>query len=152
MSRTLLLPSGAKMEVSLVKFRSQCVEEKKDRSNKSHSVGVLMDPAIWGRLPGEILDRILLCLPIPNLFCLRCVSKSWDSTIRSKSFNKMYLEMMSRGPSWLFMCSSFNCRYIYSSFHINIACRQFMCVCVSTLNRFASRVRLIFQSGFYHVE
>lgn len=94
------------MELSITKLRPGQTEEP-DEEEKD---GAAMDPAIWGRLHGELVDRILLCLPISNLFYLRCVSKSWDATIRSSSFNRMYLATTSRGPSWLFMCSSFNCR------------------------------------------
>jgi hypothetical protein len=105
----------SQMELSITKLRPGQTEEP-DEEEKD---GAAMDPAIWGKLHGELVDRILLCLPISNLFYLRCVSKSWDDTIRSSSFNRMYLATTSRGPSWLFMCSSFNCRYCpCSALHI----------------------------------
>jgi hypothetical protein len=70
-----------------------------------------MDACIWSMLPVELVDKILLWLPIPNLFQMRAVCRSWDRRIRSKSFTLTYMKTPSRGPAaWLFMCSSFNCR------------------------------------------
>ncbi|CAM6033048.1 unnamed protein product [Sphagnum compactum] len=70
-----------------------------------------MDACIWSMLPVELVDKILLWLPIPNLFQMRAVCRSWDKRIRSKSFTLTYMKTPSRGPAaWLFMCSCFNCR------------------------------------------
>lgn len=69
-----------------------------------------MDPSIWSMLPVELVDCILVWLPMPTLVQMRRVCRSWDLTIKSKPFNRMYMEMPSKGPAWLFMCSSFNCR------------------------------------------
>ncbi|XP_024361156.1 F-box/kelch-repeat protein At5g15710 isoform X1 [Physcomitrium patens] len=102
------------MELSITKLRPEQTEEPSEEDKEASNA--TMDPAIWGRLHGELVDRILLCLPIANLYSLRCVSKSWDTTIKSTSFNRMYLEKASRGPSWLFMCSSFNCRDFTSAY------------------------------------
>ncbi|CAL1395856.1 unnamed protein product [Linum trigynum] len=45
-----------------------------------------MDPAIWSRLPEEILDHILSLLPLKTFMNLRSTCKRFDSLIFSPSF------------------------------------------------------------------
>ena len=123
------------MELSITKLEPEQTEEP-DEADQSGSQSTTMDPAIWGKLHGELVDRILLCLPISKLFCLRCVSKSWDTTIRSSSFNRMYRATASPGPSWLFMCSTFNCRYSHNSVSfLNVYLNFSFHICVENASR-----------------
>ncbi|XP_058069853.1 F-box/kelch-repeat protein At5g43190-like [Magnolia sinica] len=45
-----------------------------------------MDPGIWSRLPGELLERILALLPLKTLLVLRSTCKHFNSLLISPSF------------------------------------------------------------------
>ncbi|KAL2609590.1 hypothetical protein R1flu_028163 [Riccia fluitans] len=45
-----------------------------------------MDAKLWSRLPEDLMQRVLVFLPIPDVLRLRCVSKSWNSLLSTRRF------------------------------------------------------------------
>lgn len=48
----------------------------------------MLDPAVWSRLPEELLELTFARLPLPNIQRLRCLSKQWDRSLNEKSHFK----------------------------------------------------------------
>lgn len=44
-----------------------------------------LDPAMWSRLPEELLELVLARLPVPEVHRLRCLSKKWRRNLVEKS-------------------------------------------------------------------
>lgn len=47
-----------------------------------------MDAAVWGQMPGDILERVLVKLPVASNFRFRTICKEWLALLSSSSFLK----------------------------------------------------------------
>ncbi|XP_038976795.1 F-box/kelch-repeat protein At5g43190-like [Phoenix dactylifera] len=77
-----------------------------------------MEPAIWGRLPDELLDLILALLPLHTLVALRPTCKRFHSLLLSPSFLSL-LHSPSSSPAFLLLSHpQFSNRFLhlYDSF------------------------------------
>ncbi|XP_074310145.1 protein UNUSUAL FLORAL ORGANS [Silene latifolia] len=52
-----------------------------------------MDSRIWSRIPQQLMDRILACLPPPAFFRARSVCKRWYALLFSNTFLQLYLQV-----------------------------------------------------------
>jgi hypothetical protein len=74
---------------------SQGSKQKKTKHMEEGSFRTTdMDEALWSLLPEHLLDRILACLPLPNLLCMRPVCKRWSSLLTTQTF----LEICTKVP------------------------------------------------------
>ncbi|KAG0568747.1 hypothetical protein KC19_6G042700 [Ceratodon purpureus] len=54
---------------------------------------------LWKKLPRELQNRVLCCLPLQNLFQMRCVCKAWRNIVLHRDFATMYDAMHISDPS-----------------------------------------------------
>jgi hypothetical protein len=48
--------------------------------------GLVLDPKIWSKLPEELLERVLVHLPLQSLVRMRAVCKKWDHYVFTGTF------------------------------------------------------------------
>lgn len=57
------------------------------RLAEEERASVVMVERLWSRLPEELVERILMWLPLPSLFRCRAVCKKWNTLMFSKDFH-----------------------------------------------------------------
>eukprot|EP00250_Pteridium_aquilinum_P004986 c15159_g1_i1 orf=299-1570(+) len=61
---------------------------------------VSLDQETWSFLPNDVVERVVMRLPLVSLFRVRSVCRGWNSAIQSKCFTDMYSRNCKQDP-WL---------------------------------------------------
>ncbi len=76
--------------------------------------GLVLDPKIWSKLPEELLERVLVHLPLQSLVRMRAVCKKWDHYVFTGTFTKLRAEALQQKP-WIVMTSTEKSLFAYDS-------------------------------------
>ncbi|CAK9199185.1 unnamed protein product [Sphagnum troendelagicum] len=85
---------------------------------KTAGVPVELDPKIWSKLPEEVVERVLVHLPLQSLVRMRAVCKKWDHYVFTGAFAKMRAETTLPPPPqkpWIVMTSTEKSLFAYDS-------------------------------------
>lgn len=72
------------------------LEGSKD-AQRGSSITCQMSPNVWGNLPEDILERVLMMLPAATLFRLRTLSKAWRGRLSCDQFFKRQIFDLPQG-------------------------------------------------------
>jgi F-box interacting protein len=75
---------------------------------------LVLDPKIWGKLPEELLERVLLHLPLQSLARMRTICKKWDHYVFTSAFTKLRAQIWPQKP-WIVMTSTEKSLFVYDS-------------------------------------
>lgn len=76
--------------------------------------GSVLDAKIWNKLPEELLERVLLYVPLQSLGRFRCVCKKWNKYVLEDTFTDLR-ELVSPQRPWIVMTSTKNSMFAYDS-------------------------------------
>lgn len=76
--------------------------------------GLILDPKIWNKFPEELLEKVLVYLPLHSLVRARSVCRKWNAYVFSKTFTKLRAEISPQKP-WIVMTSTENSMFAYDS-------------------------------------
>lgn len=71
---------------------------------ESGSDALALDPAIWSALPSDLIEKIAARLPIPAIFRLRCVCRTWTWLVRTPRFVALRADAPREAP-WFLLCT-----------------------------------------------
>ncbi|WOL03936.1 hypothetical protein Cni_G12656 [Canna indica] len=61
-------------------------EQRRVNVDEGRKKKVVMEPSVWGRLPNELLERIVALLPLRNILALRPTCRRFSSLLSSPAF------------------------------------------------------------------
>ena len=87
---------GTKMPTDEAESEDPDAESEESESEISPN----LSQEIWCLLPDDAIERVMLRLPLLSLLKVRCVCKSWESSISSQTFTDLYNTSSKQNP-WL---------------------------------------------------
>ncbi|XP_024386728.1 F-box/kelch-repeat protein At5g15710 [Physcomitrium patens] len=76
--------------------------------------GSVLDAKIWNKLPEELLERVLLYVPLKSLVRFRCVCKKWNIYVLEDTFTDLREQVSPQRP-WIVMTSTRDSMFAYDS-------------------------------------
>lgn len=76
--------------------------------------GAALEAKIWQKLPEELLERVLLYVPLQSLARFRCVCKKWNKYVVEDTFTGLR-ERVSPQKPWIVMTSSSDSLFAYDT-------------------------------------
>jgi F-box interacting protein len=76
--------------------------------------GAVLEARIWQKLPEELLERVLLYVPLQSLARFRCVCKKWNKYVGEDTFTGLREQVSPQKP-WIVMTSSSDSLFAYDT-------------------------------------
>jgi hypothetical protein len=88
-------------------------DEGEGEGEPSHSNADL-DPALWKTFPHELLEKVLLCLPLVSLARFRSVCRAWNHAVFDPNFIRTRALTSPQKP-WIVITSTSNSISLYDT-------------------------------------
>lgn len=76
--------------------------------------GPVLDAKIWNKLPEELLERVLLYVPLHSMARFRSVSKKWNKYVVEDTFTALREQVSPQKP-WIVMTSTSDSLFAYDT-------------------------------------
>jgi hypothetical protein len=80
-------------------------QDRHDEGEPSHNAD--LDPALWKTFPHELLEKVLMCLPLVSLARFRSVCRAWNHAVFNPGFIRTRACSFAQKP-WIVITSTAN--------------------------------------------